>query len=120
MPLLKWIPLFVAGATIESFTQVCLKKGASEHEDTEGVKYYLKILRNKWVITGVLAYLVDMALWLVLLSYIPLAVAFPLTGIQKIILILFSVFVLKEKANAMEWFGIGITILGIGIIVQAG
>lgn len=120
MSLLKWMPLFVAGATIESFTQVCLKKGASEHKDTDGIKYYLKILQNRWVIAGISAYLVEMVLWIVLLSYIPLSVAFPLSGIQKIIIILFSVFVLREKANVMEWFGIGITILGIAIIVQAG
>jgi drug/metabolite transporter (DMT)-like permease len=61
-----------------------------------------------------------MVIWIVLLSYIPLSVAFPLTGIQKIIIILFSVFVLREHVSNAEWLGVGITALGIAVIVQGG
>ena len=105
---------------MESTTQLCLKKGAVTHRETGGLAYYAKLLRNRWVITGILAYLIEMVIWVVLLTYIPLSVAFPLTGIQKIFIIFFSVFVLKEQVSATEWFGVGITALGIAVIVQTG
>jgi drug/metabolite transporter (DMT)-like permease len=120
MQIIKWIPLFIAGAAIESTTQLCLKKGAMTHKETSGVSYYLKLLRNKWVIFGILAFLVEMVIWVVLLSNIPLSVAFPLSGFQKIFIIMFSVFFLKEKVTQIEWWGIGITVMGIFIIAQAG
>lgn len=120
MLLIKWIPLFMAGAAMESTTQLCLKKGAAAHCETSGFSYYLKIIKNKWVITGILAYLVEMIIWIVLLSYIPLSIAFPLTGIQKIFIIFFSVLVLKERVSKVEWLGVGITALGIAVIVQSG
>ncbi|OGL50926.1 MAG: hypothetical protein A3C43_01860 [Candidatus Schekmanbacteria bacterium RIFCSPHIGHO2_02_FULL_38_11] len=118
--IIKWIPLFITGAAMESVTQICLKKGAGIHSGTDGLAYYIKLLKNKWVIIGILSYLVEMVIWIVLLSYIPLSIAFPLTGIQKIFIILFSLFVLKEKISKTEWIGVAITSLGIAVIVQAG
>lgn len=120
MFLIKWFPFFLAGAAMESTTQLCLKKGATVHKETGGFSYYLKLIKNKWVITGILSYLVEMVIWIVLLTYIPLSIAFPLTGLQKIIIILFSVFILKEKVTKVEWLGVGITALGIAVIGQAG
>jgi drug/metabolite transporter (DMT)-like permease len=118
--LVKFFPLFIAGATMESASHLCLKKGATANHDVNGIAYYLKLLRNRWVIAGILTYFVEMVIWIVLLTYIPLSVAFPLTGIQKVIIILFSVFVLKEKVSALEWLGVGIIAAGIAVIVQAG
>ncbi len=118
--LIKWAPLFILGAAMESTTQLCLKKGAVAHQEESGVTYYLRLIRNKWVITGILSYVIEMVIWIVLLMYIPLSVAFPLTGLQKIFIILFSVFILKEQVSKMEWLGVGITALGIAVIGQTG
>jgi drug/metabolite transporter (DMT)-like permease len=118
MLLIKWFPLFIAGAIMESMTHLCLKKGAITHKETGGFAYYLKLIKNKWVITGILSYLIEMVIWIVLLSYIPLSIAFPLTGLQKIIIVFFSVLVLKEKVSKLEWLGVGITAIGIVIIGQ--
>ncbi|MCL4491423.1 MAG: EamA family transporter [Nitrospirae bacterium] len=119
MSLIKWAPLFILGAAMESTTQLCLKKGALAHQETGGLAYYLKLIRNKWVITGILSYVVEMVIWIVLLSYIPLSIAFPLTGLQKIFIILFSVFILKERVSRIEWLGVGVTALGIAVIGQS-
>lgn len=118
--LIKWAPLFILGAAMESTTQICLKKGATTHRETGGFAYYLKLIKNKWVITGILSYVMEMIIWVILLTYIPLSIAFPLTGLQKIFIILFSVFILKENVNKVEWLGVGITALGIAVIGQTG
>jgi len=118
MGILKWLPLFIVGAVLQGATQLCLKKGAQKHQDVRGLRYFLNIVRNKWVIIGVLIYLVEMVLWIVLLMYIPLAVAFPLTGIQEVIMIVFAAFVLKESVSKMEWAGAFFIALGIVFIVQ--
>jgi len=115
------MPLFIIGATLESLTQISLKKGATIHSKRRGLVYYLNLIKEKWVIIGLLSYGIEMIIWILLLSYIPLSIAFPLTGVQQVLLILFSAFVLKEKINNFEWFGLGLISLGIvAIMVKTG
>lgn len=118
MNLIKWLPLFILGAALESVTQISLKKGAIIHGDIRGFGYYLKLLREKWVIIGILSYVVEMAVWVILLSAIPLAIAFPLTGIQQVILILISAFIFKETISKSECLGMVLILIGIGIIAR--
>ena len=118
MGIVKWLPLFILGAVLQGATQLCLKKGAQRHQDVQGIRYMLNVVRNKWVIIGVLIYLLEMVLWVVLLMYIPLAIAFPLTGIQEVIMILFAAFVLKESVSRMEWAGAFLIAMGIAFIVM--
>jgi len=117
MGIVKWLPLFILGAVLESVTQVFLKKGALKNQNVHGMQYLLNVARNKWVITGVLVYVLQMILWVVLLMYIPLTIAFPLTGIQKVIIIIFAAIVLKESVSRMEWAGVFLIALGIVFIV---
>lgn len=104
------------GAALESAMQIFLKKGALTHRESSGLDYYLKVLGNKWVISGIVLYFGEMVIWIIILSYIPLSIAFPITGIQKVFIVLFSFFVLKERLTKVEWCGIGVTSLGILVI----
>lgn len=119
MWLIKWLPLFIAAAILESIGQIAFKKGAVKHSQVKGIKYYRKLLTNQWVIIGLFSYAVEMVIWVFLLSYIPLSIAFPLSGLQQLIIILFSVIVLKEKIGNIEWLGVGFIAMGITIIVKA-
>ena len=118
MEILKWFPLFILGAVLQGATQLCLKKGAQRHQDVHGIKYILNVVRNKWVLLGILIYLFEMVLWVVLLMYIPLAIAFPLTGIQEVLMIFFAVFVLKESVRHIEWAGVFMIATGIVFLVM--
>jgi undecaprenyl phosphate-alpha-L-ara4N flippase subunit ArnE len=94
-----------------------LKKGANAHLRTEGLNYYIKILTDKWVIAGVVMHLAETAIWILILQAIHLSIAFPLTGFQKIFVIFFSYFVLKEDIKKGEWLGIGFISVGLMIII---
>ena len=118
MNLIKWLPLFFLSAALESTGQISLKKGATIHRGTMGPRYYLSLLKEKWVLIGILSYGIQMVIWILLLSAIPLSTAFPLTGIQQVFLILISAFVLKDKVNRAEWLGVGLIAIVIGIIVE--
>lgn len=120
MWLVKWIPFFVLAAVLEAAGQISFKKGATTNREATGAGYYLKLLKNHWVLVGLVSYGVEMVIWVFLLSNIPLSIAFPLSGFQQLIIILFSVFILKEKINNLEWLGAGFIALGISIIVKTG
>lgn len=120
MWLIKWMPFFVFAAVLESSGQILFKKGALKNSKINGIRYYFELLKNRWVIIGLISYGIEMVIWVFLLSNIPLSIAFPLSGLQQLIIILFSVFVLKEKINNVEWLGAGFIALGISIIVKSG
>lgn len=120
MWLLKWVPLFIAAATLESIGQILFKKGASAHHSIQGIHYYASLIRNKWVVTGLFSYAIEMIIWIFLLSNIPLSIAFPLSGLQQLFIILFSAVILKERVNNLEWLGVGLIALGTSIIVNSG
>lgn len=120
MWLLRWLPFFAAAAVLEAAGQISFKKGAVSNRDVSGARYYFSLLRNGWVLAGLAAYGVEMVIWLFLLSNIPLSIAFPLSGFQQLVIILFSVFILKEKVSKLEWLGAGFIALGISIIVKTG
>jgi len=118
--ILKWIPFFILVALAESAYQIFFKKGATEFNEISGIRFYLKLLKNRWIIAGLLVSLIEMILWVTLLSKIPLSLAFPVTGMQKIFLIFFTAFVLKEKVYKAEWIGIVLIALGIITIAYSG
>lgn len=120
MNLVKWIPVFIIGALSESTMQVFLKKGAAQNSHVYGIKYYMRLAVNKWILLGIAVNVVDMITWLVILTNIPLSIAFPMTGIQKIMIIFFTAFILKEHISKGEWIGIAFIVTGLGIIVIAG
>ena len=120
MELIKWIPVFLLGALSESTMQIFLKKGANQNSHVYGIKYYLRLAINKWILLGITVNIVDMVTWLVILTNIPLSIAFPMTGLQKIMIIFFTAFFLKEHISKVEWLGISFIITGLSIIIIAG
>ena len=118
MNLLHWLPLFILGSLSESTTQLCLKKGVNANIEFAGLRYYLELLKNRWIICGISVFLIDMVVWLVLLAHIPLSIAFPMTGLQKIFIIFFTAFILKEQVDRIEWLAIALIAIGLLVIIQ--
>jgi undecaprenyl phosphate-alpha-L-ara4N flippase subunit ArnE len=112
----NWIPLFLIAALLESIGQISFKKAALAHREVQGVHYYLKLARNKWALGGILAYCIEMVLWIFLLSRIPLSIAFPLAGLQQVVILLISYLFMKERINLAEWLGAGLIALGLSVI----
>ncbi len=115
----RWLPLFLIGALLETVGQLCFKKAATEHRAKSGVTYYLRLARNGRVLTGLFAYGVEMLLWLFLLAHIPLSIAFPLAGLQQLVILSTSWLFLRERVNRLELLGaIGIA-AGLATIALA-
>jgi drug/metabolite transporter (DMT)-like permease len=115
----NWIPLFLIAAILESIGQISFKKAAMANREILGVQYYLRLARNTWALSGILSYVIEMVLWIYLLSRIPLSIAFPLAGLQQLVILFASVLVLNERMNKTEWLGAGLIALGISVIARA-
>ena len=114
----KWLPLFLLAALLETIGQLSFKKAATEHRTVSGYRYYLRLAVNRRAIAGVAAYAVEMLLWLYLLAHIPLSIAFPLAGIQQLVILSASRLVLQEKVSRIELFGA--VLIAAGLLTIAG
>ncbi|MFP5299463.1 MAG: hypothetical protein ACLGHL_10795, partial [Actinomycetota bacterium] len=54
--------------------------------------------------------------WLVVLSRVPLSVAYPIVGVSYILIVLLGRFVLHETVPTMRWIGVFVVATGIAII----
>lgn len=67
-----------------------------------------------WV--GLFLFGVSAVFWLVVLSHVPLSVAYPVVGLSYILIVALARFVLHETVPALRWAGVLVVALGIGII----
>jgi drug/metabolite transporter (DMT)-like permease len=116
----NWLPLFFIAAILESIGQISFKKAALANREAQGMRYYIKLARNKWALGGIFSYSIEMILWIFLLSRIPLSIAFPLAGLQQLVILAASFLFLNEKMNLDEWLGAGLIVLGLSTIAATG
>ncbi|WP_392538331.1 EamA family transporter [Legionella sp. 227] len=113
MMVLEWIPLFLFCSLLEALGQLAFKKCALASSSLAGINYYLSLFKNIYLFMGISLFLMEFIAWVFILRHLPLNIAFPLTGIQQLIVIFFSCIFLKEKINFAQWIGVGMIVMGI-------
>lgn len=116
MWLINWIPWFVLSAIFESYGQVSFKKAALATQHLSGYFYFLGLAKSHHIYLGIVLYMGEMAVWLYLISNIPLSIAFPLSGLQEMILVLFVAVKLREKVPPLAWFGVFLITIGVSMV----
>jgi drug/metabolite transporter (DMT)-like permease len=54
--------------------------------------------------------------WLVVLSHVPLSLAYPVVGISYILIVAFSRFIRHEHVPSLRWVGVVVIAFGIALI----
>lgn len=75
-----------------------------------------KAAREPRLWAGLILFGISSLFWLVVLSRVPLSLAYPFVGISYIFVVGFARFALHENVPAMRWFGVAVVALGIAII----
>jgi multidrug transporter EmrE-like cation transporter len=76
----------------------------------------LRAAREPRLWAGLLLFGISSIFWLVVLSRVPLSVAYPFVGVGYIIIVLLSRLVLHENVPALRWAGVFVVAAGIAII----
>lgn len=77
------------------------------------------IFTNKFVITGIVLYLISMFFWINVLSKIDLSVAYPFVSIGVVLTVILAAITLHESIPLLRWAGIFITLSGVYLIVSS-
>ena len=94
------LSLLVAALVIESFAQLFMKIATTR-----------KIARH-WIIAGVAAMVVEVALYTGALHFLDVSVAFPIGSLVFVGVALLSKFFLGEAVGRTRWLGVGFILAG--------
>ena len=69
-----------------------------------------------WLAMGVI--ILDLMIWLYVLKYIPLSIAFPLSRLVDVLVPISCWLILKEGISTTRWSGIALVIIGLAIVAK--
>jgi multidrug transporter EmrE-like cation transporter len=67
-----------------------------------------------WI--GLVLFAVSALFWLIILSRVPLSVAYPFVGMSYVLIVLFARLVLHEHVPVMRWVGVAVVAVGIAVV----
>ncbi|MGH2753085.1 MAG: EamA family transporter [Actinomycetota bacterium] len=76
----------------------------------------LRAAREPRLWVGLFLFGISALFWLVVLSRVPLSVAYPIVGISYILIVLFARVFLNEHVPTLRWAGVVVVAMGIAII----
>src|SRR5581483_11151921 len=100
--------------------ELLLKSGATATADSA----------NGWSVIGITALqspltwlaiaviVVDLVIWLYILRYIPLSIAFPLSRTVDVLVPISCWVILKEAISPLRWCGIALVIIGLVVVAK--
>lgn len=76
----------------------------------------LQMIGTWQIILGLGLFFISAGFWLLVLSRIPLNLAYPFAGLTYLLIALFGKFVLKEQVPGIRWLGVAMIIAGILVV----
>ncbi|WP_341281425.1 EamA family transporter [Paenibacillus sp. FSL H8-0537] len=75
-----------------------------------------KALFNAYIISGITLYALATLLWFVILTRMPLSLAYPLQSLAYVFGLLVALIIFKEPVSVTKWIGVLIIIVGVTFV----
>jgi multidrug transporter EmrE-like cation transporter len=76
------------------------------------------VFRNPYLLTGMFFYGVSFILWLFVLAKMKLSVAYPITSLNFVLVIVASFYLFGEKLSLLQYASIGLIIIGVVFLAK--
>jgi drug/metabolite transporter (DMT)-like permease len=116
--LILTIILIVITTIIGSFGSLFLKKGSANFHlhFHKGLGIIIDIIKNYFIIIGIILYLISAMFFLYLLRTEELSMLYPMTSLSYVFVTILSYYILKEKINFYKTLGIVSIIFGVVLV----
>lgn len=117
------ILLILLTAVLNTAAQLLLKAGMSRIGEFSFAAHNfmpiaLKIISSPFILLGLLIYVTSVSLWLLVLSRVPVSIAYPMTSLAYIFNVLGAYIIFGEHINLIQILGIFVIIFGVYLIAQ--
>ncbi|MDM5231761.1 hypothetical protein [Lysinibacillus pakistanensis] len=111
------IILFIINILLLVIGQTMWKIGAGKIE-ISGFKTIINVILSPWIIGGGVLYVIATAIWLYLLSKLPLSLIYPLQSVAYIIALFVALLVFKEAIPITRWVGVAVILFGVYLVAK--
>lgn len=112
--MIAW-PMLIGFDTV---SQLALKVGSDALIGTTGITWLVAVLCSPWIIGGVAGYLGSFAAWMLILRRTDLSLAFPMTALAYVSVLITSQVLLGETVDLVRW--VGVTCIVSGFLFMIG
>jgi multidrug transporter EmrE-like cation transporter len=124
------VVLLVISIGLAIFGQLAMKAGMNKvtHNgenplQVSDIKHPVALIKRlfkegPWAIVGIILYAISALFWLVVLSRVPLSVAYPMVAVGYVVVVLYSRFVFNEQVKWIAWVGLALIVIGVAITAQ--
>lgn len=123
MNLLSFV-LVVIGVLLNATAQLLIKAGTTALKtlvSPDGpLATLLRIGFQPFILGGLLCYVVSVGIWIVVLSRVPVSVAYPMLSIGYVVNAFIAYFLFGESLTVWKLAGIGIIIVGVVLVARPG
>ena len=78
----------------------------------------MKVVSSPFIVLGMIIYVISVSLWLLVLSRVPVGIAYPMTSLAYIFNVLGAYIIFSEQITLIQIAGILVIILGVYLIAQ--
>lgn len=106
--------------------QICLRRGMGEVKDRTGMgagellkkpgTFVSEIVRTWLVVLGLVIFVTSAMFWLIVLTDVPLGVAYPFVSLTYIVVMFYDKFFESREIVALNWLGVAAIVAGIILI----
>lgn len=102
---------------IEAGAQIALKLGSANLTQLSfGWDWISVALASPWVAIGAFFYVSAFVVWMLILDKMDLSLAFPLSGMVYVVIVLVAAFGLHETLTPLHWIGVGLIVTGVCVL----
>jgi len=111
------IGLWALFLAVECGAQLGLKLGSDPLTGLAfGADWIAIALTSPWVQFGILCYVLAFVLWMLILDKMELSLAFPLSGMVYVVVMVASALGLHETPSPLHWAGVGLIVTGVVVL----
>lgn len=114
------VGVLLIAVALAAVGQVVLKHGmtlAQRHAHHTGRSLAVVAATSPWILGGLVIFGCSAVAWLLTLSRVPLSVAYPFNALGYLGILMASVVILHERANAWTWLGTLLVAGGLVLVV---
>ena len=111
--------LLAASVCCDVTGQVCFKLGLDTDKEATPRRrtgFLIALLRSRWIIAGILVYVLEFMVWFAALTRAPLSIAVPFAALSYCGIIVASRLVLKEAISPRRWAATLVVAAGVAIV----
>lgn len=114
--------LILIGVLINAGAQLLIKAGTTALgtlvSPSGPFATVIRIVFQPYIFAGLVSYVVSVAIWIVVLSKVPVSVAYPMLSIGYVVNAIAGYYLFGESLNWSKLIGIGIIIIGVYMIAR--